>query len=147
MGPIAGPYAADDGTAFALHILDELIHHGAEVGAVRDFYRGTHPVDLAALAGEVTPAERPALVAEAAAAKQWELIPQLAEKGFDVSAKTTSGATAAHLAAGNGALETLRYLAEHGADLSITDARFKADVLGWAQWFRQDAAVAFLEGR
>ncbi|MFF1819253.1 DinB family protein [Kribbella sp. NPDC058245] len=147
MGPIAGPYAADDGTAFALHILDELIHHGAEVGAVRDFYRGTHPVDLATLAGEVTPAERPTLVAEAAAAKQWELIPQLADKGFDVSAKTTSGATAAHLAAGTGTLDTLRYLVAHGADLSITDGQFQADVLGWARWFKQAEAVAYLEGQ
>jgi hypothetical protein len=149
MGEIAGPYAADAGTAFALHILDELIHHGAEVGTLRDFYRGTHPEDVfgAALAGEVTPAERPTLVADAAAAQRWELVTQLAELGFGLDEKTTNGFTAAQLAAGNGALETLRYLAEHGADLSITDARFKADVLGWARWFRQDAAVAYLEGR
>ena len=32
MGEIAGPWAEHDGTAFVLHILDELIHHGAEVG-------------------------------------------------------------------------------------------------------------------
>ncbi|TDD51355.1 hypothetical protein E1263_30180 [Kribbella antibiotica] len=149
LGEVAGPYAADDGTAFALHILDELIHHGAEVGTVRDFYRGTHPEDSfeGALSGEVTPAERPTLVADAAAAKRWELVPQLAAAGFGLNEKTSNGFTAAHLAAGNGALETLRFLVEHGADLTITDARFKADVLGWAQWFKQAEAVAYLEGK
>jgi len=40
MGIVAGPYADSDGTSFALHILDELIHHGAEVGVIRDIYRG-----------------------------------------------------------------------------------------------------------
>lgn len=39
MGEIAGPYAESDGAAFALHILDELIHHGAEIGVVRDLYQ------------------------------------------------------------------------------------------------------------
>jgi hypothetical protein len=39
MGDVAGPYAEYDGTSFALHILDELIHHGAEVGVLRDLYR------------------------------------------------------------------------------------------------------------
>jgi len=39
MGEIAGHYADSDRASFALHILDELIHHGAEVGVVRDLYR------------------------------------------------------------------------------------------------------------
>ncbi|GAA0585508.1 hypothetical protein HPO96_10505 [Kribbella sandramycini] len=147
MGPIAGPFAEHDGTAFALHIVDELIHHGAEVGTVRDFYRGTHPEDpfSAALAGELTPAERPALFAEAAAARKWELLPQLADLGFEVSARTESGFTAAHLAAGIGDVEALRFLVERGADLSIPDARFQADVLGWAKWFDQPATTEYLQ--
>ncbi len=147
MGEIAGPYADHDGTAFALHILDELIHHGAEVATLRDFYRGMHPEDPfgAAFAGEVTPAERPTLLAEAAAAQRWDVIPQLAELGFGLDEKTTDGFTAAHLAAGNGALETVGLLVERGADLSITDPRFNADVLGWAQWFKRAEVVAFLE--
>jgi len=38
MGPIAGPFA--DGTleGLILHVADELIHHGAEVGVLRDLY-------------------------------------------------------------------------------------------------------------
>ncbi|SDT19825.1 DinB superfamily protein [Actinopolymorpha singaporensis] len=45
MGELAGPYAESDGAAFALHILDELIHHGAEIGVVRDLYRHQRPRD------------------------------------------------------------------------------------------------------
>ncbi|TCC24959.1 DinB family protein [Kribbella speibonae] len=149
MGEIAGPYAEHDGTSFALHILDELIHHGAEVGTVRDFYRGTHPDDpfTAALAGELTPTDRPALLAEAAAAQRWEVVPQLAGLGFAVDERTADGFTAAHLAAGNGSLDTLRVLVEHGADLSLTDPRFNADVLGWANWFKQTEAADYLTER
>lgn len=38
MGEIAGNYQDSTRLAFVLHILDELIHHGAEVGVVRDLY-------------------------------------------------------------------------------------------------------------
>ena len=147
MGEIAGLYAEHDGMSFALHILDELIHHGAEVGTVRDFYRGLHPEDpfAAALAGEITPAERPTLLAEAAAAQRWDVIPRLADLGFDVNERTPDGVTAAHLAAGTGSLDTLRFLVEHGADLSPTDPRFNADVLGWATWLQQEDVVKYLE--
>jgi hypothetical protein len=58
MGEVAGLYAEDSGTAFALHILDELIHHGAEVGTVRDFYRGHHP-ETPLLRGRSTASVRP----------------------------------------------------------------------------------------
>ncbi|MGW6281758.1 DinB family protein [Kribbella sp. NPDC055071] len=145
MGPIAGMWSESDGTSFALHILDELIHHGAEVGAVRDFYRGEHPEDP--FTGELTPADRPALLAEAAAAQRWDVIPRLATQGFDVNARTKDGFTAAHLAAGTGTLDTLRFLAEHGADLSAKDPRFNADALGWANWFHQPETAHYLKSR
>jgi uncharacterized damage-inducible protein DinB len=38
IGPVGGPYADSSRRAFALHVLDELIHHGAEVGLVRDLW-------------------------------------------------------------------------------------------------------------
>lgn len=41
MGPIAGPYADDTFHALVLHVLDEVIHHGAEIGVLRDLYRAT----------------------------------------------------------------------------------------------------------
>jgi hypothetical protein len=38
IGPIGGLYAASTRRSFALHILDELIHHGAEAALLRDLY-------------------------------------------------------------------------------------------------------------
>jgi hypothetical protein len=38
LGPIAGPYAEDDKASLVLHQLDEQIHHGAELGTLRDLY-------------------------------------------------------------------------------------------------------------
>jgi hypothetical protein len=39
LGPDWGPYADDTWAALALHALDELAHHGAEVALLRDLYR------------------------------------------------------------------------------------------------------------
>jgi hypothetical protein len=39
LGPMAGVYANADRVAFVVHIMDELIHHGAEVALLRDLYR------------------------------------------------------------------------------------------------------------
>jgi hypothetical protein len=39
VGEFAGPYAEASRNSFALHILDELVHHGAEVALLRDLYR------------------------------------------------------------------------------------------------------------
>jgi len=39
LGPIAGPYAEDDKAALVLHQIDEQIHHGAEIGVLRDLFR------------------------------------------------------------------------------------------------------------
>jgi hypothetical protein len=38
IGPRAGFYANDTRRSFVLHILDELIHHGAEAALLRDLY-------------------------------------------------------------------------------------------------------------
>jgi DinB superfamily len=39
IGPVGGPFAEDTRVAWVMHILDELIHHAAEVGLLRDLYR------------------------------------------------------------------------------------------------------------
>lgn len=39
LGPLAGPFAEDDRASLVLHQLDEQIHHGAELGVLRDLYR------------------------------------------------------------------------------------------------------------
>jgi hypothetical protein len=38
MGAIAGPFASHDRASLVLHQLDEQIHHGAELGVLRDLY-------------------------------------------------------------------------------------------------------------
>jgi hypothetical protein len=38
LGPAWGPYADTSTIDLALHVLDEVIHHGAEVGLLRDLY-------------------------------------------------------------------------------------------------------------
>jgi hypothetical protein len=39
MGPVAEAFAESTRAAFILHELDELIHHGAEIGTMRDVSR------------------------------------------------------------------------------------------------------------
>ncbi|MBM7790899.1 DinB family protein [Tenggerimyces flavus] len=153
MGELAGRYGKDSGNTFALHILDELIHHGAEVGVVRDLYRGQQSEDpsVTALLNGDRPAdldrvrtERPSLVAEAAAAKRWDAVPPLLALGFAIDARSALGRTAVQLAAGSGELETLKLLVEAGADLTAEDPAFHATPLGWARYFDQPDAAAYL---
>jgi hypothetical protein len=42
IGPAFGSYARLSTTDLALHVLDELTHHAAEVGLLRDLYRQRH---------------------------------------------------------------------------------------------------------
>lgn len=44
MGPVAGPYAEADKASLVLHQIDEQIHHGAELGVLRDLYRHGRPI-------------------------------------------------------------------------------------------------------
>lgn len=157
MGDIAGPYASQDRTSFALHILDELIHHGAEVGVVRDLYRHQQPQDPfvsaclradlpavdAAAAADVARAPKD-LLARVAARQQWEVVRRLAGRGFDVDARTSGGVTAAHIAARSNDVAALELLVSLGADLSVTDPAYGATPLGWAEFFGQSAAAAYL---
>src|SRR2546421_11873910 len=55
LGPIARDYAGQTRMAFILHIIDEVIHHGAEVGVLRDLYRvekASEPATSALLPGD-----------------------------------------------------------------------------------------------
>jgi hypothetical protein len=38
LGPGWGPYAESSTADLALHVLDEVVHHGAEIGLLRDLY-------------------------------------------------------------------------------------------------------------
>jgi hypothetical protein len=41
IGPVGGMYADYSRTSYVLHILDEVIHHSAEIALLRDLYRAT----------------------------------------------------------------------------------------------------------
>lgn len=43
VGKIAGPFGDSTRRAFVHHVLDELIHHGAEIALLRDLYAATAP--------------------------------------------------------------------------------------------------------
>jgi hypothetical protein len=45
IGPAFGSYAEVSTTDLALHVLDELTHHAAEVGLLRDLYRREYPLE------------------------------------------------------------------------------------------------------
>jgi hypothetical protein len=134
LGPVAGPYADDTLLAFALHMLDEFIHHGAEIAVLRDVYRATHAPEAAAAAP-------PRTVAEAAARGRWDLVVDLVEAGSDVNGL---GSTALHQAAGIGDLDVVRVFVERGADTTVKDPQFDATPLGWAEFFGQREVVAYL---
>jgi hypothetical protein len=151
MGPIAGAYADNTVNSFVLHILDELIHHGAEVGVVRDLYRQQVLRDTFAEAYERasdprTMAEHPDLLALAAARQRWDAVRTLAGLGYDVNRSGADGVTAAHRAAGAGQVDVLRLLVDNGVDLAATDVQFGATPLGWAEFFGQRDAAVYLRG-
>lgn len=130
----------DRGT-FALHIIDELIHHAAEVALLRDLYAtrfgDARRVELLTDA-DATDADRaayPDLVAQAAGSGLWDATLRLIEQGFAVDGRTTTlGATALHLAAGLGRPQVVAALLAAGADPAATDTTYRRTPRGWAEW-------------
>jgi hypothetical protein len=127
-----------DRLTFAFHIIDELIHHAAEVALLRDLYaaREVDPLVAAALRGDrdaIAPhvdalrASHPGLVAEALAGAHWDGAQLLIELGFDV------GAPALHHAAGMGRPALVRALLDAGASRDDVDDRFGGTPRQWAE--------------
>jgi hypothetical protein len=155
MGKVAGPYAEDTRAAFVLHELDELIHHGSEIAAMRDVYHAllaADPVVTAVEQGdwaavEARLAQDPAvrttgLVADMAGREKWDAVRRLAELGFDVNA--SHGITALHYAAASGDRYLVELLIKHGADLTTKDAEFEIDPAGWAEFFKHAEVAKYL---
>lgn len=65
----------------------------------------------------------------------------------DPNALDDSGATPLHHAAWDGDLEVIRRLLDAGADPTITDARFQATPLGWAEHAYQTEAAELLRAQ
>jgi hypothetical protein len=153
LGPVAGGYADRTRAAYVLHMLDEFVHHGAEVAVLRDLWRWQHPVvpddeiaervvrgDMTVLDG-FDGAPPAGLVERAADYGRWELVVGLVERGAPLA---TSGRTALHTAAGAGELGVVRVLVDRGADLTVADPEYHATPLRWAEFLQHPEVAAFL---
>lgn len=154
VGPVAGPlFAERTRAAYVLHMLDEFIHHGAEIALVRDLWRWQHTVaddarieqvirgDAGVLDALDVGSATTDLVDRAAGYGRWDLVVGLVERGAPIRA---TGRTPLHLAAGAGELEVVKALLDHGADPSATDPEFHATPLQWAQFLHHPAVAAHL---
>jgi hypothetical protein len=129
-----------DRFTFALHIIDELIHHAAEVGLLRDLYLASVTTDgvlTEVLANDTSRlddlrARRPAIVADLASAGKWDAAAKLVDLGFDVNPEGVV-ASPLHHAAGLGRIDLVRLLVERGARVDEIDTVYKVSPLVWAQ--------------
>jgi hypothetical protein len=170
-GGVEGSYpemqlAADDPfIGMVLHTHRELIHHGAEIAALRDLYLARRPRDAyvdAILDGDVRALDRlernePDIVARyraqradlpmrAAETGRSEPIRLVAERGFDLDA-LVDGHTALHHIVANGDLQLVETAIAIGADPSVKDTTYDANALGWAVYFGHHDIVEALRGR
>lgn len=157
VGPVAGQYADRTRAKYVLHMLDEFIHHGAEIALLRDLWRWQHtnvaddPRVERVIHGDATvldefDRETPTsdLVDHAAAYGRWDLVIGLVQRGAPIS---TTGRTPLHVAAGAGELEVVKTLLDHGAALAATDPEFHATPLQWAEFLRHRPVAEYLAQR
>ena len=158
IGPIGGGHGDGTRAGYVLHMLDEFIHHGAEISMLRDLYRWQRPISadplteqairgddsLLADIASVDSETGSALLSTAANFGRWALVEELLDHGIVPS---VSGRSPAHAAAGAGELDLLRQLVDRGADLSARDDDFKSTPLTWARFMRREHVVAWLEGQ
>jgi DinB superfamily/Ankyrin repeats (3 copies) len=144
-GPAAGMWAEHSRMSFVLHIIDELIHHGAEIGVLRDLYRKEDPVLTAVLRGEASDEARakyPDAVLIAAETGRWDAVRPLVDAGFSIEGR--SHRTPLHHAAAAGRIDVIELLIERGADPAQKDPTYSADAVGWAEYFNKREAADFL---
>jgi DinB superfamily/Ankyrin repeats (3 copies) len=158
VGPVAGPqYENRTRAAYVMHMLDEFIHHGAEIAMLRDLWRwqqtsvAEDPLVERVIRGDATVLDdlgseqlTASLVDRAAAYGRWEIVVGLVERGATVSRE---GRTPLHLAAGAGELDVVKVLVAHGADPTATDPQFHATPQQWAAFLHRRAVVEFLASR
>ena len=155
IGPVAGPeYEGRNRAQYVLHMLDEFIHHGAELSLLRDLWRwqrttiSVDPVeeqvirgDMAVLDGFEHEAPTADLIDLAASYARWDLVVGFVRRGAPMS---TTGKTALHLAAGAGELAIVQLLLDHGADPTARDDEFHATPKEWADFLRHQPVVDLL---
>ena len=156
IGSVGGEHGDGTRAGYVLHMLDEFIHHGAEISMLRDLYRWQQPVSPDALAERairgdhsllldiesVGPETTSALLSTAASFGRWALVEEMIDRG---ASPAVTGRTPAHVAAGAGELDLLCKLVDHGADLAARDPDFDATPLTWARFMQRDRVVAWLE--
>jgi hypothetical protein len=157
IGPIGREYADRSRAAYVLHMLDEFVHHGAEIALLRDLWRWRYtavaddPIVERVIRGDAgvldelegTPPTGE-LVDAAAAYGRWDIVTGLVQRGAPVS---TSGRTPLHLAAGAGELDVVTLLLDHGADPAARDPEFHATPFQWAEFLHQPDVAAYLAER
>ena len=157
IGPVGRVYAERSRTSYVLHMLDEFVHHAAEIALLRDLWSwqpgriDDDPVLERVMRGDrsvledVDDAESAGpLVDRAAAYGRWDLALELVRRGAPVA---PSGRTPLHLAAGAGALDVIRELLDHGADPTAEDPDFHATPVQWADFMHKQAAADLLRER
>jgi uncharacterized damage-inducible protein DinB len=158
VGRVAGPeYGERTRAAYVLHMLDEFIHHGAEIALLRDLWRwqnttvADEPHVERVIRGDASVLDdlgdgdlSADLVDRAALYGRWDLVIGLVQRGAPLP---TTGRTPLHLAAGAGELAVVRALLDHGADPTATDPTFRATPLQWAQFLHHENVVDFLTNR
>jgi uncharacterized damage-inducible protein DinB len=156
IGPVGGEDTDSTRAGYVLHMLDEFIHHGAEISLLRDLYRWQRPISTDALTERairgdhsllldiesVGPETASALLSTAASFGRWTLVEEMIDHGVRPA---TTGRTPAHAAAGAGELDLLRKLVDHGADLTTRDPDFDATPLTWARFIDRPHVVTWLE--
>lgn len=156
VGPVGAGYADRTRAAYVLHMLDEFIHHGAEIALLRDLWRwqqplGKEPHTERAMRGDLTLAadvegmganQASEAMQVAAAYARWELVAALVAHGV---AMPVGGKTPLHFAAGAGELAIVQLLVAAGADTTARDPEFDARPLDWARFLQQDHVAEWLE--
>ncbi len=139
-------------------MLDEFIHHGAEISLLRDLYRWQRPISTDALTERAIrgdhsllvdieslgPETTSALLSTAAGFGRWALVEEMIDPGVRPAFTGRTPARAA-AGAGAGAGDLLRKLVDHGADLATRDPDFDATPLTWARFIDRPHVVAWLE--
>ncbi len=154
VGAVAGPnYADRSRMSYVLHMLDEFVHHGAEIATLRDLWRWQHPLvgdgnTDRVMRGDMTIVNDPAFVPStahldvAAQYGRWDLLVELVRRGAPMR---SSGKTPLHLAAGAGELDVVKTLLECGADPNARDPEFNATPRQWGEFLRHPHLVEYFD--
>lgn len=171
LGGVEGDYpemqlgTSDPFIGMVLHQHRELMHHGAEICLLRDLYRARQPKDpflTAVLRGDRDTVDRlcgadpslvdryrqshSALVLRAAETGNPAVVTLAVELGFDPN-DLSEGQTALHHLVAGGYEDLVLLLLSLGADPTVRDKTFQADVLGWATYFNQTRLEELLRSR